>query len=100
LGGRIKTRIQTESVSKPLLTEQLTDVLTKAGNPTIMTKDLKKTLIDHSGGNWRVLTTMAGEILIETIAKNQTQMTEDIFFELYRSTKSKKMDPGKREVNP
>jgi hypothetical protein len=65
-----------------------------------MTKDLKKTLIDHSGGNWRVLTTMAGEILIETIAKNQTQMTENIFFELYRSTKPKKKEPGKRKSPP
>jgi hypothetical protein len=73
LGNRIKTRIQTESLSKHLLTDHLTDVLTKAGNPVLMTKDLKKTLIDHSGGNCRVLTTRASKILIETIAKNQTQ---------------------------
>jgi type II secretory pathway predicted ATPase ExeA len=98
LGSRIKIRIQTESLSKTDLTDQLDQVLTKAGNPTLMTKDLKKTLIDHSGGNWRVLTTMAGEILAETIAKEQSQMTEDIFFELYKHTKGKKSDAGKREA--
>ena len=98
LGSRIRTRIQTESLPKDHLNDQLTEVLAKAGNPTLMTKDLKKTLIDHAGRNWRVLTTMAREILVETIAKQQTQMTEDIFFELYRSTKTKKTDPGKREV--
>ena len=99
LGSRIRTRIHTESLPKSTMNDQLTEVLTKAGNPTLMTKDLKKTLIDHSGGNWRVLTTMAGEILVETIAKEQTQMTEDIFFELYQSTKFKKSESGKRESN-
>jgi general secretion pathway protein A len=63
LGTRIRTRLVTEPASREELLELLSHALSTAGNGALMTAELKDALVDHSAGNYRVLMTMAGELL-------------------------------------
>ena len=50
LGTRIRTRLNTEAASREELLELLSHALTKAGNATLMTAELKDVLVDHAAG--------------------------------------------------
>ena len=52
--------------------------LSKAGNATLMTAELMDTLVDHSAGNYRVLMTMAGELLAYGMAHDIKQLDEKV----------------------
>ena len=47
-----------DAASRDELLELLSHVLSKAGNATLMTAELKDTLVDHSAGNYRLLMIM------------------------------------------
>jgi hypothetical protein len=68
LGSRIRTRLATEHASREELIEGLAHLLTGAGNATLMTQQLRHTLCDHAAGNYRILTTMAAELLAVALA--------------------------------
>ncbi len=63
LGSRIRTRLATEFASRDELLACLDHLLGGAGNASLMTPQLRHTLCDHAAGNYRILTTMAAELL-------------------------------------
>jgi type II secretory pathway predicted ATPase ExeA len=63
LGSRIRTRLTTEFASRQELLACLEHLLADAGNASLMTPQLRHTLCDHAAGNYRILTTMAAELL-------------------------------------
>ena len=63
LGSRIRTRLATEFASREELLACLEHLLGQAGNASLMTQGLRHTLCDHPAGNYRILTTMAAELL-------------------------------------
>jgi hypothetical protein len=63
LGSRIRTRLATEHASPEELLACLDHVLAEAGNASLMTPSLRHTLCDHAAGNYRILTTLAAELL-------------------------------------
>jgi type II secretory pathway predicted ATPase ExeA len=83
LGSRIRTRLITEAVSRQELVELLEHVLERAGNPDLMTRGLMETLADHSAGNYRILTVLAGELLAAAMARKATQLDEKLYFEVF-----------------
>jgi len=48
-----------------------------------MSKTLMETLVDHAGGNLRVLNTMAAEMLLEGARKEMAQLDEKLFLEMF-----------------
>jgi general secretion pathway protein A len=84
LGTRIRTRLVTEAASRDELLELLSHALSKAGNGALMTAELKDTLVDHSAGNYRVLMTMAGELLAHGMAHDLKQLDEKVYLEVYQ----------------
>jgi hypothetical protein len=48
-----------------------------------MSEALKTTLCDHAAGNYRTLTTMAGNLLTVAVEKNLTQLDEKLYFEVF-----------------
>ena len=48
-----------------------------------MTKPLLDTMVEHSAGNLRLLNTMAAELLTVGAEKEQAQLDEKLFLELY-----------------
>ncbi len=89
LGSRIRTRLIMEYASRDELASCLDHLLTSSGNTHLMTPELAATLCDHAIGNYRVLTTMAGELLATAAQRDLTQLDEKLFLELYGAMPSK-----------
>jgi type II secretory pathway predicted ATPase ExeA len=83
LGSRIRVRLLLQSASPQELLECLRHVLTQAGNPRLMTKELMNTLCEHAAGNYRILMTMAGELLDTATQRELAQLDEKLYLEVF-----------------
>jgi type II secretory pathway predicted ATPase ExeA len=88
LGTRIRTRLHTEPASRDELLALLRHALAKAGNATLMTPPLMDTLVDHAAGNYRVLMTMAADLLAQGVAREAEQLDEKLYLEVYQANRS------------
>ena len=83
LGSRIRCRYVTEYASREELGSFLGHLLTEAGNPSLMTPGLCNTLCDHAAGNYRILTSMAAELLSAGARRNLPQLDEKLYLEVF-----------------
>ena len=83
LGSRIRIRLALEYASREELQACLGHLLSTAGNPTLMTPELVHTLCEHALGNYRVLTTMAAELLAAAAQRELPQLDEKLYLELF-----------------
>ncbi|MCO6453951.1 MAG: AAA family ATPase [Pirellulaceae bacterium] len=83
LGTRIRTRLNVEPASREELSELLEYALAKAGNASLMTPELKDTLVDHAAGNYRLLMTMGAELLASGMAQEVDQLDEKLYLQLF-----------------
>jgi general secretion pathway protein A len=83
LGSRIRTRLTLEHASHEELAACLTHLLGTAGNASLMTPQLRQTLCDHAAGNYRVLTTMAAELLAVAARRDLAQLDEKLYLEVF-----------------
>jgi type II secretory pathway predicted ATPase ExeA len=98
LGSRIRVRLLMDYVTPKELLECLRHLLTAAGNQKLMTKELMSTLCEHAAGNYRVLTTMAAELLAVAAKNECTQLDEKLYFEVFSAPPSvKNTSPGKKQ---
>jgi type II secretory pathway predicted ATPase ExeA len=98
LGTRIRTRLHTEPASREELRTLLSHALSKAGNATLMTAELMETLVDHAAGNYRVLMTMAAELLAHGMAREVEQLDEKLYLEVYQPTRPRATSKKKGRV--
>jgi general secretion pathway protein A len=83
LGSRIRTRLNLEYASREELQACLQHLLATAGNATLMTAELQSTLCEHAMGNYRVLTTMAGELLAVAAQRELPHLDEKLYLEVF-----------------
>lgn len=83
LGSRIRTRLTTEFASREDLLACLEHLLAGAGNASLMTPQLRQTLCDHAAGNYRVLTTLAAELLAVGAQKEVAVLDEKLYLEVF-----------------
>ncbi|WPL17654.1 putative secretion ATPase, PEP-CTERM locus subfamily [Thiorhodovibrio winogradskyi] len=83
LGSRIRTRLNLESASREALVACLEHVQQCAGNASLMSPELMKTLAEHALGNYRVLTTMAAELLAQAARLERPQLDESLYLEVF-----------------
>ena len=83
LGSRIRTRLHMEYTSREGLLECLKHLQRCAGNPSLMTAELMNTLCEHALGNYRVLTTMAAELLATAAQQERTPLDEQLYLEVF-----------------
>lgn len=88
IGSRIRTRLLLDYASHEELKDILRHALKKAGAPKLLTERLQEVLIEHAAGNYRVLMTMAGELLMAACERELPAIDEKLFLELFeeRST--------------
>jgi general secretion pathway protein A len=86
LGTRIRVRLRTELATREELLELLTHALTTAGGTALMTPELMDTLVDHCAGNYRVLMTMAGELLAYGLMHEVAQLDEKCYLQVFQPT--------------
>ena len=87
LATRIRTRLTTEAASREELSELLSHALAKAGNATLMTPELRDTLVDHAAGNYRLLMTLGGELLAYGVAQEVAQFDEKSYLEAFQPSR-------------
>ncbi len=83
LGSRIRTRLATEPATPEQLRQCLDFMLAACGNASLMTPTLKHTLCDHAAGNYRVLATLAGELLSAAAQCDLPQIDEQLYFKVF-----------------
>jgi general secretion pathway protein A len=57
-------------------------LLATAGNASLMTDELQRTVCEHAAGNRRVLMNLCNELLLLTVAKMAKQLDESLYLEL------------------
>ena len=83
LGSRIRTRLTTEFASRQELLACLEHLLADAGNASLMTPQLRHTLCDHAAGNYRILTTLAAELLAVAAQRELPLLDEKLYLEVF-----------------
>lgn len=83
LGSRIRTRLATEFASRDELLACLDHLLAGAGNASLMTPQLRHTLCDHAAGNYRILTTLAAELLAAAAQRDLAVLDEKLYLDVF-----------------
>ena len=79
LGSRIRTRLKLDFAEPDELRATLNHLLSIAGNSALMTRELITTLAEHALGNYRVLTSLSGELLATAAQKELPQLDEKLY---------------------
>jgi type II secretory pathway predicted ATPase ExeA len=96
LGSRIRRRLVLDYASRDELLACLDHLLDVAGNPALMTTELKTTLAEHAAGNYRVLMNLGDELLSAALERDMPQLDEKLFFEVFAPPQPKKPAAKKR----
>ncbi len=100
LGSRIRTRLKLDFAEPDELRATLNHLLSIAGNPALMTGELITTLAEHALGNYRVLTSLSGELLAAAAQKELPQLDEKLYFDVFQppkpTTKALASQPSRR----
>jgi type II secretory pathway predicted ATPase ExeA len=83
MASRIRCRLRCHSVESKDLKECLRNHLKKAGNPRLMSEAVLNALSEHAAGNYRVLMTMANDLLAAALQREVDQIDEKLFFEVF-----------------
>ena len=97
LGSRIRRRLVLEYASRDELLATLDHLLETAGNPSLMTTELKSTLADHAAGNYRVLMNLADEMLSVATDRDLPRLDEKLFLETFAQAARPKPQAPKRK---
>jgi len=96
LGSRIRRRLTLDYASRDELLACLEHRLTVAGNPGLMTADLKSALVEHSAGNYRVLMNLADELLAAAAERDLPRLDDKLFLDVFGQTQKPKPSARKR----
>ena len=96
LGSRIRRRLVLDYASRDELLACLDHLLEVAGNPSLMTTELKATLADHAAGNYRVLMNLADELLSIALDRDLPRLDEKLYLETFSQFPPKKAAAGKK----
>ena len=96
IGSRIRTRLVLDYASHDELRDILAHALKKAGAPKLLTDGLQEVLIDHAAGNYRVLMTMAGELLMAACERELPTIDEKLYLELFEERSTGRRSKNRR----
>jgi general secretion pathway protein A len=88
IASRIRVRLNLDYLSPKELLDWLHHALTEAGQPQLMTPELKTTLAEHAAGNLRVLTHMANDLLALAAQRELRQLDHKLYLELFATQPS------------
>ena len=96
IGSRIRTRLVLDYASREELRDILRHAMKKAGAPKLLTDNLQEVLVEHAAGNYRVLMTMAGELLMAACERELPALDEKLFLELFEERSAGRRSKGRR----
>ncbi len=83
MASRIRCRLRCEAASAQQLRDCLRHHLKHAGNPRLISEGVMTALCEHATGNYRVLMTMANDLLAAALQRELEQIDEKLFFEVF-----------------
>lgn len=89
IASRLRVRMHLEPSTPKQLAEFIEHALAKAGNPQLMTRQLRDTLCEHAAGNYRTLCIMADELLAAAARQEAQQLDEKLFLQHFAPTRRK-----------
>ncbi len=96
LGSRIRRRLALDYAARDELLACLDHLLETAGNPSLMTTELKATLADHAAGNYRVLMNLGDELLAVAADRELSRLDEKLYLEVFAQPPRPKPSTKKR----
>ncbi len=96
LGSRVRRRLHMEPVCRDELCACLDHVLDVAGNPGLMTTELKATVAEHAAGNYRVMMNIADELLAAAAERDLSRLDEKLYFDVFQPPAAKARTAGKK----
>ena len=81
--SRIRRHLQLQNATPDELSASLDHLLAGAGNPQLITPELKVALVEHAAANFRVLMNHCDELLAAAIERDQPLLDEQLFFEVF-----------------
>lgn len=96
LGSRIRRRLVLEYATRDELLACLDHLLETAGNPSLMTTELKSTLADHAAGNYRVMANLADELLATGADRELPRLDEKLYLDVFQA-QAPKMRPAAKK---
>jgi general secretion pathway protein A len=96
LGSRVRRRLNLEYAARDELAACLEHLLAAAGNPTLMTAELRGTLVDHAAGNYRVLMNLCDELLAVAADRDLPRLDEKLYLDVFAQTPKPKPQSKKR----
>ena len=96
LGSRIRRRLVFDYASRDELLSCLDHLLAAAGNPSLMTSELRVTLADHAAGNYRVLMNLGDELLAVAADRELARLDEKLFLEVFSQSPKPKASAAKK----
>jgi len=98
LGSRIHRRLVLDYAPREELLACLDHLLEAAGNPSLMTTELKTTLAEHAAGNYRILMNLADDLLSAALERGQAELDEKLYFDVFAPPQPKK--PQQKKAVP
>lgn len=83
LGTRIRIRLPLDYASREELAACLDHLLDAAGAPALMNPALKQTLCERAGGNYRVMTNMAAQLLAVAAQRQLPVLDDKLYLDVF-----------------
>jgi general secretion pathway protein A len=96
LGSRIRRRLALDYASRDELLACLDNLLAAAGNPSLMTSELRATLAEHAAGNYRVLMNLGDELLAVAAERELARLDEKLYLDVFAQSPKPKAATRKR----
>jgi type II secretory pathway predicted ATPase ExeA len=96
LGSRIRRRLTLDYASRDELLACLDNLLAAAGNPSLMTSELRATLAEHAAGNYRVLMNLGDELLAVAAERELARLDEKLYLDVFAQSPKPKPAARKR----
>lgn len=98
LGSRIRRRLVLEQASRDELCACLDHLLDAAGNPGLLSTELKVTLAEHAAGNYRVMMNIGDELLAAAAERDLSTLDEKLYFEVFQPAQKLARSQKKRPL--
>lgn len=100
LGTRLRTRLLMERAEVEDLQACLEHLVAAAGNAKLMTPELVATICEHAGGNYRVMTSIANELLVAGAERECSRLDEKLYLETFDGTRARKASAPPPQPSP
>lgn len=94
LGSRMRARLSLEAATSENLRDCLTHLTKGAGNAKLFSRELLAVLCDHALGNYRVLVTLANELLSAALQREADVLDEKLYLEVFAAPGAEKPARG------